>query len=141
MPSKDLGDEILAAAVAADEAAASRSIGECIRILQCFECKTTEEFPDFPSTANPNDDATLHYIDEKHGGHSEMPHHRAVHAGFQRQSKLELLERLARQQLAVPKKRDCCERDCAWPERAFAVLPRVFGAWPSRSALRESHLT
>lgn len=76
---RDIREEMLEAAQAADEAAASRPIGECVRLLQCFECKTLEEFPDFPATGNPNDDSTLHYVDEKHGGHSEMPHHRAVH--------------------------------------------------------------
>lgn len=75
---RDMREEMLEAAAAADEAAASRPLGEQIRILQCFACKTMEELPDFPPDANPVDDVTLHYVDEKHGGRSEQPHHRTL---------------------------------------------------------------
>jgi hypothetical protein len=75
---KDMGEEMLAAAKAADEAAASRPLGEQIRLLQCWDCKTMEEFDDYEG--NPKDDVTLHYIDEKHGGHTQMPHNRTLHS-------------------------------------------------------------
>lgn len=75
----DLQHEILEAAQAADEAAASKPLGECLRLLQCFECKSVEELPDYPLAAKPADDVTLHYLDRKHGGGSEQPHHRTLH--------------------------------------------------------------
>lgn len=48
-----------------------------VRILQCFTCKTMEEVPDFVGL--PDDDVFLQHIDEAHGGHTEQPHHRALH--------------------------------------------------------------
>lgn len=75
---KDIREEMLEAAQAADEAAASRPLGEQLRLLQCFTCRTMEELPDFPPEANPNDDVTLHYIDRKHGGETQQPHHRTL---------------------------------------------------------------
>ena len=53
------------------------SDGPQLRLLQCFTCKTLEEMPDF--LGHPDDDAVLHTLDERHGGASEMPHHRALH--------------------------------------------------------------
>lgn len=73
---KDMREEMLEAAAAADEAAASRPLGPQLRVLQCFECKTMEELPDFEG--NPADDVTLHYLDQKHGGSSQQPHHRTL---------------------------------------------------------------
>lgn len=52
--------------------------GEQVRILVCFECKTMEEIPDFPPEANPLDDVILFYVDEKHGGQTQQPHHRTL---------------------------------------------------------------
>ena len=75
----DLQNEILEAAEAADEAAAMRPLGECLRVLQCFVCKTMEELPDYPKEANPDKDLTLHYLVERHGGHTENPHNGALH--------------------------------------------------------------
>lgn len=75
---EDAYEEILEAAQAADEAATIRSLGPQLRLLQCFECRTMEELPDYPREANPADDVTLHYLDEKHGGRTENPHHRIV---------------------------------------------------------------
>lgn len=75
---RDMREEMLEAAQAADQAAASKPLGEQLRILQCFQCKTMEELPDYPPEANPADDVTLHYLDEKHGGRTEMPHHRTL---------------------------------------------------------------
>lgn len=51
--------------------------GPCIRLLQCFDCKSMDVIPDF--VGNPEDDVTLHYTDEKHGGHTQQPHTRALH--------------------------------------------------------------
>ena len=75
----DLQREILEAAQAADEAAVMRPIGECIRVLQCFQCRTMEELPDYPKEANPDKDLTLHYLVERHGGHTENPHNGALY--------------------------------------------------------------
>lgn len=52
--------------------------GEQTRVLICFECKTQEQIPDYPPTDNPNNDVTLHYVDEKHGGQTDRPHYRTV---------------------------------------------------------------
>ena len=49
---------------------------EHVRLLQCFECKSVETFPDFEGL--PEDDHVLQYIDEKHGGQTQQPHHRAL---------------------------------------------------------------
>jgi hypothetical protein len=75
---RDMREEMLEAAQQADEAAASRPLGPQLRILQCFTCRSMEELPDYPTEANPADDVTLHYVDRKHGGDSEMPHHRTL---------------------------------------------------------------
>lgn len=47
-----------------------------VRLLQCWTCKTVEEMPDFEGL--PEHDHVLQYIDEKHGGQTEQPHHRAI---------------------------------------------------------------
>lgn len=52
--------------------------GPKLRILQCFTCQTLEELPDYPRDGIPEDDAFLHYLDEKHGGMTQQPHHRAL---------------------------------------------------------------
>lgn len=52
--------------------------GEHVRILQCFNCKTMEEMPDYPPDANPERDVVLHAVDEKHGGHTQQPHTRTI---------------------------------------------------------------
>lgn len=75
---EDAFEEILEAAQAADEAQASRPLGPQIRLLQCFECRTMESFPDYPREADPAKDVTLHYLDEKHGGSTQQAHQRAV---------------------------------------------------------------
>lgn len=49
---------------------------EFIRLLRCSDCKTLEELPDF--TGNTEDDLTLIYLDERHGGLTETPHTRAL---------------------------------------------------------------
>ena len=74
----DMRGEILEAAAIADAEASNRPLGECVRVLQCFACKTMEELPDYPLTANPADDVTLHYLDERHGGATQNPHHRTL---------------------------------------------------------------
>lgn len=75
---RDIREEMLEAAAAADEAAASRPLGEQLRILQCFTCKSMEELPDYPPESNPLNDVVLHHVDEKHGGTSQQPHHRTL---------------------------------------------------------------
>lgn len=50
---------------------------ENVRLLQCMTCKSVEQMPDFEGM--PEDDHLLQYIDEKHGGQTEQPHHRALH--------------------------------------------------------------
>ena len=50
---------------------------EFVRLLQCFSCRSVEVLPDFVGL--PEDDVFLQYVDEKHGGLTEMPHHRALH--------------------------------------------------------------
>lgn len=50
--------------------------GPCIRLLQCWDCKSVEELPDFVGL--PEDDHILQHLDLKHGGDSQMPHHRAL---------------------------------------------------------------
>lgn len=52
--------------------------GEHVRLLQCFDCKTMEEMPDYPPDANPQNDVVLHAVDEKHGGHTQQPHYRTI---------------------------------------------------------------
>lgn len=47
-----------------------------VRLLQCWVCKTVEEIPDFEGL--PEDDHVLQYVDEKHGGETQQPHHRAL---------------------------------------------------------------
>lgn len=79
---RDEREEMLAAAQAADEAAASRPLGPQLRLLQCWECKTVEELPDYEGA--PENDVTLHYVDEKHGGRTHNPHHRTLHRVEQR---------------------------------------------------------
>lgn len=37
-----------------------------------------EELPDYPPDGPPQLDVHLHYIDEKHGGHTEQPHYRTL---------------------------------------------------------------
>jgi len=74
--------EMLEAAAAADAAAASRPMGPQLRLLQCWDCKTVEELPDFEG--HPDNDVTLHYVDEKHGGRTEQPHYRTLHRVEQR---------------------------------------------------------
>lgn len=51
--------------------------GPQVRLLQCFLCRSVEELPDFEG--HPDDDVVLHYADERHGGSTEQPHHRALH--------------------------------------------------------------
>ena len=75
---RDLREEMLEAAAAADEATASRPLGEQLRILQCFTCKSMQELPDYPPESNPEDDVTLHYLDREHGGQTQTPHHRTL---------------------------------------------------------------
>lgn len=55
-----------------------QATGPQLRILQCFSCRSMEELPDYPAEANPDDDVTLHYLDEKHGGRTQQPHHRTL---------------------------------------------------------------
>lgn len=50
--------------------------GPQIRVLCCFECKSLEVMPDY--IGNPEYDAVLHTLDERHGGHSQMPHDRTI---------------------------------------------------------------
>lgn len=76
---RDAREEMLEAAQAADEAAASRPLGEQLRLLQCWDCKTVQELPDYPREAPSRDDVTLHYLDRAHGGQTETPHHRILH--------------------------------------------------------------
>jgi hypothetical protein len=78
MPSSEI-EEMLAAAAEAEAAQGSKPIGACIRLLQCYTCKTLEVLPDYPQAANPQDDASLHYVNEKHGGETQNPHNGALH--------------------------------------------------------------
>lgn len=78
MPSREV-EEMLAEAAERDGQTADANAGAQIRLLQCWECKTLEVLPDYPPSANPAQDATLHYVDEKHGGGTENPHYRALH--------------------------------------------------------------
>jgi hypothetical protein len=50
--------------------------GPCLRLLQCWDCKSVEELPDF--TGLPEDDVILQYADEKHGGQTQQPHTRTL---------------------------------------------------------------
>lgn len=50
---------------------------ENIRILQCFDCKTMEELPDYQG--DPVFDSILQTLDEKHGGQTQQPHARTLH--------------------------------------------------------------
>lgn len=52
------------------------AVGPCLRLLQCMTCKSVEELPDFEGL--PEDDVVLQELDLKHGGATEMPHHRAL---------------------------------------------------------------
>lgn len=74
---KDLRDEILAAAE--QDSKPKGDTGPQVRVLVCYECKTQEQIPDYPPSANPDNDFTLHYVDEKHGGHTQQAHHRVLH--------------------------------------------------------------
>ena len=53
------------------------SNAEHVRLLQCFTCKSVEVMPDYEG--NPDLDVVLHTLDERHGGHTQQPHHRALH--------------------------------------------------------------
>jgi hypothetical protein len=48
-----------------------------LRLLQCWVCRSVEELPDYDGP--PEHDVVLQYADEKHGGSTEQPHHRALH--------------------------------------------------------------
>lgn len=50
---------------------------ECVRVLQCFTCKTMEELPDF--LGPPENDVILQTLLVPHGGETEFPHHGALH--------------------------------------------------------------
>lgn len=78
MPSREV-EEMLAELAEAEAQQGTRPIGECVRILQCFECKSMDVLPDYPPQANPNDDAALHHVDQRHGGDTQQPHYRALH--------------------------------------------------------------
>lgn len=68
-----------------DKESATEEKGPFVRLLQCFDCRTTELLPDFQGRAD--NDVILHEIDSKHGGHEEeiqRRHNRALHRVPQR---------------------------------------------------------
>lgn len=50
---------------------------EAVRILQCWDCKSMEQIPDY--AGDPIFDSILQTVDEKHGGTTQQPHNRALH--------------------------------------------------------------
>lgn len=50
---------------------------DCVRVLQCFNCKSMEVLPDF--IGPPEHDMVLQHVLVPHGGETENPHHGALH--------------------------------------------------------------